>query len=168
MPVNPSTQKPVIDADFFKAFAAAAQAVFATQCNLIVQSGQKYIKKPDEYLHTELAGVINLIHSAFTGSLFLCFTLEVYLKVYENMVGEKHTRMTPELQDGAAELLNMIFGQINTNLNKQKGHTFEITLAKSISGEELELLTAGKWPIFIMPFDSLAGTFHIKIVVGST
>jgi chemotaxis protein CheX len=81
------------------------------------------------------------------------------------MVGEKHQKITPELEDAAGELLNMIFGQAKTVLNDQKGYTLDRALPTILSGEKLSLRHQGHATAIILPFESAVGSFHIEVFV---
>jgi chemotaxis protein CheX len=162
---KPAGGKATLNVEFINPFITATQNVLSTQCNITLNCGKPYTKKPDEQLPMEIAGVISLGTPAFTGSISLCMRSEVFLKLYENMVGEKHASITPELEDAAGELLNMIFGQAKTILNDEKGHTLEKALPTIMRGEKLSLRHHGQAPVIILPFESSAGSFHIEVLV---
>lgn len=157
--------RPGLDVEFINPFVEGTKAVFETQANTPMKALKPYVKKADENLPIGIAGVISLSSAAFTGSISICFPSEVFLKIYENMVGEKHTDITSELEDAAGELLNMIFGHAKTVLNDQKGHKFEKAIPTVLVGEKLRLRQKGQSPVIILPFESGAGAFHIEVFV---
>ena len=157
--------KPAIDVEFINPFIMATQKVMETQAHTAVVAGRPYVKPASENLPMEIAGVISLSNPAFSGSISLCFRTEVFLKVYENMVGEKHREINPEIEDAAGELLNIIFGQAKTILNDQKGYTLEKALPTILVGEKVRLKYATNAPVIILPFDCSVGTFYLVVVV---
>jgi CheY-specific phosphatase CheX len=80
------------------------------------------------------------------------------------MLGEKYTELNDELQDGAAELLNMIFGHAKVILNKQ-GHTIQKAIPTVIRGGNLQTTHLGNSKVVVLPFSVGAeiGEFYIEI-----
>jgi chemotaxis protein CheX len=111
----------------------------------------------------EIAAVIGLTGKNFTGSIALCFPKEVFLKVMTNMLGEPYTDITDDMQDGAAELLNMIFGQAKIVLN-EAGYEIEKAIPTVIKGHQIETQHPADRPVLVFPFRTEAGVFHIEIV----
>jgi chemotaxis protein CheX len=157
--------KTTVDVEFINPFITATKTVLETQANLKLTPGKAYLRKPTENIPMEIAGVLNLVCSEFKGSISLCFRGQVFLNIYESMVGEKHAQITSEIQDAAGELLNIIFGQAKTVLNDQKGYSLEKSLPTILVGEKLKLHHQSRSPAIILPFDCSAGTFHVEIVV---
>lgn len=154
-----------VDVEFINPFIAAARNVLETQAQVNLTPGKAVLKKPDEKIPMEIAGVIALSCKEFTGSINLCFKAEVFLKIYESLTGEKHSSITTEIEDAAAELLNMIFGQAKTVLNDQKGYTLDRAMPTVLTGDRLRLHHLSKNPAIVIPFESPIGTFHLEILV---
>lgn len=165
MKSKPPSNKGTLDVSFINPFVIATDTVLSTQANTKIKPGKPFVKKPTDNLPVEIAGVINLTNPAFTGSISLCFPAEVFLKIYENMVGEKHTSITSEIEDAAGELLNIIFGQAKTILNDKLGHSLQKALPTILSGMKMKLRHKSTSPVIILPFESAAGAFHIEIVL---
>ncbi len=163
-----NTLKSGIDAEFINPFIKAAKVAFLTQASTDLVSGTPYIKPPDEEIRMEVAGVISLSNPSVSGSISLCFKREVFLKIYENMVGEKHSEISPEIEDAAGELLNIIFGQAKTILNDQKGYSLERAIPTIVVGERLRLKYSRHAPVILIPFECSAGLFHLVVVVEHT
>ena len=161
----PAPAKMHVDVEFINPFITGTKVVLETQASTTLTPQKPYIKKPEESFPIEIAGVISLSSAAFTGSITLCFRAEVFLKIYENMVGEKHDKISPEIEDAAGELLNMIFGHAKTVLNDKKGHSLEKALPTILSGEKLRLRHKANCPVIVLPFESSAGHFHIEVLV---
>lgn len=154
-----------VDVDFINPFITAARSVLETQAQVMLTPGKPTLKKPEDKLPMEIAGVIALSCKEFTGSINLCFRGETFLKIYEGLTGEKHANINTEIEDAAAELLNIIFGQAKTVLNDQKGYTLDRALPTVLSGDRLKLYHASKSPAIVIPFESPAGPFHLEIVI---
>ena len=157
--------KSAVDVEFINPFITATKVVLETQASTKLTPLKPHIKKPGENFPIEIAGVISLSNPAFTGSITLCFRGEVFLKIYENMVGEKHDTISPEIEDAAGELLNMIFGHAKAFLNDNKGYSLEKALPTILSGEKLRLRHKSNSSVIVLPFESTAGNFHIEVLV---
>lgn len=162
---EPAHGRSSVDVKFLNAFITATETVLNTQCGIKIDSGKPYIKKASDNLPMQIAGVISLSNPAFTGSISLCFQYEVFLNIYESMIGERHETITPEIEDAAGELLNMVFGQAKTELNDHLGYTLEKALPTIMVGEKLTVRQQSQSPVMILPFSSSAGAFHIEVVV---
>jgi chemotaxis protein CheX len=154
-----------VDVEFINPFIAAARNVLETQAQIALTPGKAVLKKPDERIPMEIAGVIAMSCAEFTGSINLCFRAEVFLKIYENLTGEKHTVINSEIEDAAAEILNIIFGQAKTVLNDQKGYALDRALPTVLTGDKLRLHHMSRSPAIVIPFESAVGTFHLEILV---
>lgn len=157
--------KPVLDVELINPFIQGTKTVLETQVNVPLQIGKPYLRKRDERLPIEIAGVIALTCSEFTGSIALCFSSKVFLNIYEALVGEPATEITQESQDAAAELLNMIFGAAKTELNDRKGYTLEKAIPTVLCGEKLRIHHQSASPTIILPFEGKIGAFHIEISI---
>jgi chemotaxis protein CheX len=153
------------DVDFVNPFLNATEKTLAVQCNTQLKALKPYLKTA-QIEDVAVAGVLSLISHNFSGSIILCFSAPVFLKIYENMLGEKHEKITVELEDAAGELLNIIYGMAKIELNK-KGYNFRPTLPTVLTGEKLVIRQNGSKPVVIVPFEVEAGHFHIEIEIDS-
>ena len=131
-------------------------------CSMDASPGKPFIKGKGEQKNFDIAGVIGLTSEKFTGTITLCFPENVYLKLMSSMLGEEFKEVTPELQDGAAEFLNMIFGQAKVVLNQQ-GHTLQKAIPTVVRGKAIETTHMGGSPVLVIPFQMAAGEFYIEI-----
>lgn len=160
-----STRKPVADAKLLNIFVQATQQVLETQAQMNVASGKPYLKKPTDVLEMDIAGLLSMNCSDFHGTISLCFPAAVFLKIYEKMVGEKLETITPESEDAAGEIVNIIFGQAKTVLNDQNGYNLGKALPTVLAGTRLKIHHQGSQPSIILPFSSSLGNFHMEIMI---
>jgi chemotaxis protein CheX len=106
--------------------------------------------------------VIGLTSNNFTGSVAVCFPKQVFLTIMERMLGERHDSITRELEDGASELLNIIFGQAKRVLNEQ-GFSIEKAIPTIVRGTDLNVHHLTPNPTIIVPFQTDVGSFYIEI-----
>lgn len=156
--------KPVLNASFVKIFAMAALETLQTQCSFKATAGKPFPKGSGETMDTAIAGVIGITSSMFRGSIALCFPEATFLNVMSGMLGEKYTVIDKDLEDGAAELLNIIFGCAKKSL-AAGGHTVERAIPSIVRGKGIEVRHMSKAPILVIPFHSENGGFQIEMVL---
>jgi chemotaxis protein CheX len=78
------------------------------------------------------------------------------------MLSDNFTKIDQELHDGAAELLNIIFGQAKVTLNNQ-GYSIQKAIPSVISGDRITTATVSKDPVMVLPFRVEFGEFHVEI-----
>jgi chemotaxis protein CheX len=152
-----------MDVRFFKPFVDATIKTLKVQCNTDTTHEKPYIKGTKPQPEFDLAAVIALTSNAFNGTITLSFTKNTFLNVMAGMLGEKHAEITAELEDGAAELLNIIFGQAKLTLT-QEGYTVEKAIPTVIRGAGLKTRIVSPQPVIVLPFATAAGVFEIEIV----
>lgn len=152
-----------LDVNFFKPFIDGTLNTLKVQCKLEATHSKPFIKGTQVQPEFEIAGVIGLTSDAFSGSITLCFPAAVYLTLMSNMLDENFTEITKDLQDGAAELLNIIFGSAKAILNKQ-GYTIQKAIPTVVRGKQLQTTYIGSKQVIVLPFKSTSGEFHIEIV----
>jgi chemotaxis protein CheX len=157
--------KPALDVELVNPFIQGTKTVLETQANITLQIGKPYLRKRDEKIPMEIAGVIALQCSEFTGSIALCFSSRVFLNIYEALVGERIEAINQESQDAAGELLNMIFGAAKTELNDRKGYTLQKAIPTVLCGDQLRIHHQGSAPTIVLPFEGQIGAFHIEISI---
>lgn len=150
---------------FIDPFTTATKTVFEMQAQTPVMPGKIYLLPHDERIPMEIVGLIGLTCAEFKGTVSICFRAEVFLKIYENMVGESHRTISQEIEDAAGELLNIIFGLAKTILNDQKGYMLELAIPTVLTGEKLQLHHQNRSSAVVLPFESGAGAFHLEILI---
>jgi chemotaxis protein CheX len=158
---------PKMDASFFKPFIDGTLNTLKVSCGTEGKPGKPFIKGSQQQPSFGIAAVIGLTSSAFIGTITICFTEALYLKLMSRMLGEEFTELTQELQDGAAELLNIIFGHAKVVLNQQ-GYTIQKAIPTVIRGEKLQTTHLGKVKLIVLPFTTDSGEFHVEIGAEET
>lgn len=155
------------DVEFFRPILAGTLKTMEVQCGLKckIQSPQKAA----DYKGSQdigLAGLIGFSSRELSGTIAICFSDEVYLKIMSSMIGEPLEVLDDELRDGASELLNIIYGQAKRVLN-QKGYEVEMAIPTVISGKNLKAtLFSGTAKAFVFPFLMEGGSeFQLQICI---
>jgi chemotaxis protein CheX len=156
-----------LDVSFINPFIVATKTALEVQADTEVSVLKPYVKKEALPYDIGIAGVISLITDGFTGSITLCFPTRTFLDIYNKMFEEENTEINEELEDFAGELLNIIYGQAKVILNDEYGHELQKALPAVLTSEKLKIRHTGQGPVFVLPFDSPAGKFHIEIEMAS-
>lgn len=150
------------DVKFFNPFILGTIKTLNTQCNLEITTDKPFIKGTQPQPLYAIAGVIGITSTAFNGTITLCFPENVFLGVMSKMLGEEYKEINKELQDGAGELLNIIFGQAKTTLSDQ-GYSIQKAIPTVIRGSAITTTLLSKDPTLVLPFKAEFGIFHVEI-----
>lgn len=163
----PPKKSDIFDPTFVKVFADATLKTLSVQARTEGHTGKPFLRKTDdqEIFQIDIAGVISLASDKMKGSITIGFPAHVFLKIYENMFDEKQEKITPEIQDAAAEILNIIYGTAKTELNRTQGCDFKPALPTVLSGEKLTIRSFPSSPTIVLPFETSAGPFLIEVAV---
>ncbi|NQY99687.1 MAG: chemotaxis protein CheX [Bdellovibrionales bacterium] len=156
-----------LDVSFINPFIVATKTALEVQADTEVSVLKPYVKKEALPYDIGIAGVISLITDGFTGSITLCFPTQTFLDIYNKMFEEDNKEINEELEDFAGELLNIIYGQAKVILNDELGHELQKALPAVLTSEKLKIRHTGQGPVFVLPFDSQLGKFHIEIEMAS-
>lgn len=155
----------VLDVDFINPFLSATVKVLETQASTKSTAGKVYKKPARDKFTGDISGVIGLVSEAFTGSVVISFPETTFLQIMSRMLGEECSKITPEIQDGAGEITNMIFGQAKVSLN-EKGFGIKTALPSVVSGTDHSIVQMSNGPRIVVPFKTDVGEFFIEISVA--
>lgn len=157
-------KKTKVDVNFLNPFIEGAIHTLNVQCSMDVVSGPVFLKGNGPKLNVGIAGVLSLVSRDFNGSIAICFPDATFLAVMGNMLGETYETIDKDLEDGAGELLNIIFGHAKAILNN-KGYAIKKAIPTIIRGKDLEVKSTTASTTLVLPFESVEGAFHIEIGV---
>lgn len=133
------------------------------QCEFESKPGKPFIKQGNEPRNFDIAAVIGLNSKVFNGTITLCFPSSVFLRIMGNMLGEEYTEITEELEDGAGELLNIIFGHAKKILNDNEDYSIEKAIPTVVTGKGISTMKIKGSKIIAIPFETSDGMFQIEI-----
>ena len=151
-----------IDAQFFLPFIDATINTLKVQCFTDVVTRRPFFKGTQPQSVFDLAGVINITSNTFVGSITLCFSKDFFLDIMSKMLCETFTEINDDLQSGAGELLNIIFGAAKVVLNK-KGYTIQKAIPTVIRGNAISTSHPKNHPVLVLPFQAGATEFYMEI-----
>ncbi|MBC7690305.1 MAG: chemotaxis protein CheX [Methylotenera sp.] len=154
-----------VDVNFIKPFVMGAQNVLKIQASTESKPGKPYSAHSRDKFPGDISGVIGLVSDAFTGAVVISFPGETFLKIMSRMLGEEFKVLTPEIQDGAGELTNIIFGQAKIALN-ESGYGIKTAIPSVVSGPGHSISGTGQGPRVVIPFETDCGQFFIQICLS--
>lgn len=163
----PPAKATLLDVNFVNPFIQAAIKTLKVQCNADCVALKATVReKMNPVIPVDIAAFIGLTSDIFQGSISICFPKSTFLNFMSAMMDESFTEISKDLEEGASEILNVIFGQAKKVLNEQ-GHTFEPALPAVIRGENLEVKHMTVKPAILIPFTTASGLFYLEIGVRS-
>lgn len=112
-----------------------------------------------------IAGYIELNSGELLGRFVIYLPKHSFLTLFKNMFEVEQNEITDDMKDGAAEFVNIIYGLAKTELNI-RGFRFEPAFPKVAMNDEIPKMSRSR-PAVVVPFDSVAGPFHIEIEFNS-
>lgn len=158
--------KKAIDVNFINPFLTGTIMALKIQASINATPG-KIFKQEDKNAPFlgDISGVIGLVSEAFSGSVVISFPEKTFLNIISKMLGETYTEITKDIEDGAGELTNIIFGQAKVILN-EKGYALKTAIPSVITGKNHKVMSLSSGPRVVVPFTSDAGDFCVEICVS--
>ena len=151
-----------LDVKFINPFLTSTAEIISMQTQSVVKAGMPYLKDAKLPFGGDISGVIGLLSDHFNGTVIISFPEATYCKILSKMLGETFTELTPEIQDGAAEMTNMIFGKAKILLNEQ-GYGLKMAIPTVISGKNHSIQSKSTGPRVAIPYESEFGPFAVEI-----
>jgi chemotaxis protein CheX len=163
MSAAPKLQNPLLDKTLINSFIEGVSKTLKTMANTEVTFGKPFVEQKFS-ARGEIAGVVGMVSNQYKATLTLSFPKPAILQILENMLGEKHDDINPEVFDAVGELTNMIYGSAKGTLN-DLGYNFEMAIPTVIKGQFI-MLQHSKSATLVIPFKLSAETeFYIEISV---
>lgn len=155
------------DVNFINPFLESTQKVFKVQCFMDTRPQKPYLKKPnDPLLLGDISGVISIISETFAGTMAISLSESIFLKVAENMLGEKISAIEEKYVDLIGELANIILGQAKIILGGL-GYNVGKALPSCVWGKDHKIKHFGGGVCVVIPFETDFGTFYTEVMTQS-
>lgn len=157
-------QNPLLDKRFVNAFIEGVIKTLSMMAQTDIEPGKPSVE-PQFKAKGDVAGLVGMVFGPMKGTMSISFPKAAIFEVLQNMLGEKHTELTPEVSDAVGELTNQIYGTAKTTLN-QMGYAFEMAIPAVIQGT----ITVSKYhngATLVLPFQMKSGqTFYVELTVS--
>lgn len=152
---------PKLDAHVLMSFVDGIRKTLQTQCNATATAGSPFFKKPESDFSFDVGGIVGFTGAAFGGTLSICFEEKVFLKIVENLTGEKHASVSKDIEDAAAELVSIVFGTSKAILNSE-GYALRGAIPTIVRGKKVHSLYPAQRPPIVLPFQLFEGMFWVE------
>lgn len=153
-----------LDPEFIRPFVAGVLETLKVSCQIESSPGRPYAAGHAVTPAVDIAATIGLMSSRFSGSIAICFPKRTFLNLMKAMLGIEEDEINSSFEDGAGELLNMVFGYAKRSLNDH-GYAIERAIPSVIRGDNLKVWHLADVPRGIIPFESSAGNFYMEIAL---
>jgi len=154
-----------LDVDFINPFIDSSMKTLNNMCgvaNIVAQRPHLLDDKVD--MGIDISGTLAITSPYFRGSIAISFSDPVYKEIVGKMLEENVSDIDIDNQDGAAEIINIIFGQTKAVLNT-RGYRLERAIPSVVRGRNHQIYQNSKIPVLLVPFNSDVGDFYIQICV---
>ena len=154
----------------FNPISDSINQAISKQCGLKLKSGVFYKKDFGESGiprgHCQIVSNSYLADVNQQCSLTLYFDKKVFLKFASVMFDEEFPEIADDIKDLIAEWLNIALGSLKHELNDVMGCNFTSTIPIIVMGNQLVTGSTKENPLFIFPFNSDIGDFHLLLNLG--
>lgn len=164
--IEKSKKRFKLDVDFINPFIDSSMKTLNSLCGVNHITAKKPFLQDNQILDVDITGVLAITSPFFKGHIAISFKKPVYESIIEKIMQESHSKLDPHDTNGAAEIINIIFGQTKAILN-QKGYSIERAVPSVLTGKNNNLKN-NKIPVLLVPFNSEIGDFWIQIRVKAS
>ena len=151
-----------VDVKLCYPFIEAITNTFKVQCNLNARVGKPSFKNFTEDDKADILIIATIATDKTMAQVVICLPNKVFFGVMSKMLGEPIAKMTPDLEDGAKELMNIVFNQAKKPL-AEKGMAAFRSIPMVIFGEGVKLRYLARGQTVLLPFDTDVGPFNVEI-----
>ncbi len=150
-----------MDVRYINPFIEAVQHVFRRMLESDARFSAPFIKQKNA-VPPEISAIIEFSGGA-TGSVALCFSRQIAIKVASKFAGDEiSVFQTALLADALGELTNMVAGQSKAKLPAED---ISISLPRVVMGDQHRVLESATLPVLMLPCDSTLGRFHVEVTM---
>jgi len=145
----------LMNAEFFKPFVDGTLETLRIQCATDASPGKPFMRPETSAggsANPAIAAIIGVTSDRFRATVTLCFPEASFLRIMTNMLGEPCNTITKDLEDGVAELLNIIFGAAKRVINQQHGGAIQMAIPTIVRGGGIQATALTRGRTVVLPF----------------
>lgn len=162
--IDPNKKRFKLDVDFINPFIDSSMKTLNGLCGVTNITAQKPHLLGEDSLEIDISGTLAITSPYFRGNIAISFEENVYKTIVSKMLEENVAELDPNNEDGAAEIINIIFGQTKAVLNT-RGYSLDRAIPAVMRGRGHKVYKDSKIPVLLVPFKSDLGDFWIQICV---
>jgi CheY-specific phosphatase CheX len=156
--------------NFIKGFIQTTPRIIYVQTQVLCKQKKLSIKKGDlGLLPGDISGIVTVSAPELHYAILLCFPRDTFLKLMSKMLGETFSELNKDIQDGAAETLNIIYGQVrsltesnNPNLKASIPIVFVGNRITTLEFHDRGTIQFEEGKVVAIPFETELGEFFIE------
>jgi chemotaxis protein CheX len=153
--------------DLVQAFIGSTLITLKLQCKLEVKHTGTFNKGEKRQTPFVIGGMIGITNPSSKGAAILCFPKTIFLQILRQLlIDESITEITRDNEDAAAEILNIIFSQVKTALNKN-GHHMQMAIPSVIRGTQVESYYPKNSAVSVIGFEANGEEFYVELLSTS-
>jgi len=138
-----------MDVKFINPFVVAAQMVFKTMLNVDLGLGKPGLKEA-KTTSGDVTGIMSMVGDR-KGTIALSFKEKGALFVFNSLMGDEASSISPEVVDAIGELTNIVSGQARKEFEKN-GINLRASIPMVVVGKGVETNFITNHPIVSLPF----------------
>jgi len=141
-----------LSTEVIEAFLRGTVDTFQVQFGIAVKPGTPFARKSGDQVQGDIGGVISMSDPRATGLVAILMPKAVFLSVIGKLLGVESDEITPDLEDGVAEILNMIYGLAKDQLNR-RGYAIDRAIPTIVRGDGIRLRHQTRSLPIVVPFE---------------
>ncbi len=138
-----------MDVKYIQPFVAAAQTVFKTMLSIDLAIGKPGLKE-QRTTSGDVTGIMSLVGDK-EGTIAISFKEKGALYVFNSLMGDDASSISPEVVDAIGELTNIVSGQARKEFEKN-GINLRASIPMVVVGKGVETNFITNVPIITLPF----------------
>ncbi len=143
-------------------FVEAIMSTLKVQCGVDGRLGKPAFKDRQSGDRADVLISTNITSPDLIVSISMCFPQSVFFKVMGKMLGEIFSEVTPDLEDAAKELMNIVFNQAKKPLT-EKGMKAVRSIPLIVFGSKINQCYLTRGQTIALPVDTDYGPFSLEI-----
>ncbi len=139
-----------MDVKYINPFIVATQSVFKTMLSIDVNLN-KPVLKTARNTSGDVTGIMGLVGDR-KGTITISFREKGAMFVFQTLIGDECTSVTPDVVDAIGELTNIISGQARKEFERA-GINLKASIPMVVVGHDVEMNFITTIPIVQLPFD---------------
>ena len=158
------TESMILGKEALERVLAITVETFDMQANTSLVAEAPFLKEARKVEDISIVAILTMQDGNHHGKFSLYSSEEVFLRFYNNFFEENNTTFSSDMSDAISEILNIIYGQVKFDFNKEYGLSLEPSLPSIILGSNLDIETPGEDvnPL-IIPLKMDGGYLYLEI-----
>lgn len=152
-----------VDVKFCMPFVEGVTHTLATQCNLTPKAGPPGFVDASNTQRYDVLIQASLSSDKTMATISICFPKAVFLATMGKMLEETYTEITPELEDGAKELMNIVFNQAKKHLSEKGAGGGLRSIPTVVFGSNMYCRYLSRSRPIFLTFNTEVGGFYVEM-----